>query len=142
MQSEFIISDNNIEKFNIKFKYNDIINRIDYWIKLAKRRKDFLNIFDLHTDKVDALKEQFFNSIDTFILNTTTKEEYKKEIEYIHNKYENIIGRMPSYFKSNHLYTSISSISPALFTEYFLYCGNETLSRFIEEIFYYGLNHG
>ena len=49
---------------------------------------------------------------------------------------------MPDYFKSNHLYKSISTISPSIITEYFFHCGEETLCRIIKEVFYYGLSHG
>lgn len=123
-------------------KYNDLILRIDHWIELAKQKKEFTNIFDLRTDNVNILKKQLFNNIENSLCYITTKKDSEFKIKHIYQKFENIINQMPDYFESNHLYKSILSLSPSLFTEYFLYCGEETLSRFIEEIFYYGLNHG
>ena len=55
---------------------------------------------------------------------------------------QNILSKLPIFFKSNHFYQRLLGISPILFIEIFTY-GNETwLYNACNEIFYYGLNHG
>lgn len=133
---------NEISKKNI-YEFNDLVRRIDHWIELAKRKKDFMNLFDLGTDKIDSLEKKLFNNIKN-ILHTTCENDNEIQLKskQIQGKWQNILIKLPPFFKSNHFYQQLQSVSPILFLECLMYGDEDWLLNLCNEFFYFGYNHG
>ena len=137
---KFEVTSNICHKNILEFK--DLIRRIDKWIELAKIKKDYLNLFDLNTDKIDSFEKKMFfeieNSLRTMYSND---DEVQLKLKQIQKRWQDILMGLPSFFYSNHLYQRLSKLSPILFLEYFINGNYEWLCNFCNEIFYYGLDH-
>lgn len=123
--------------------YNDLVRRIDYWIELAKRKKDFMNLFDLDSDKIESYEKTLFDNIENLLSTISySNTDVQQKLKYLKEKWKIILIKLPPFFKSNHFYQQILCISPILFLEYFMHGDVEWLCKLCNEIFYYGLNHG
>lgn len=123
-------------------EFNDLIRRIDHWIELAKDKNNFMNLFDLNTDKIDSLEKQLFNNLES-TLNTMNNNanEVQLKLKYIKEKWQIVFTKLPPFFKSNHFYQRLLCISPIAFIESIMYGDSDWICSICNEIFYYGLNH-
>lgn len=133
---------NEICKKNIS-EFNDLVRRTDHWIELAKRKKDFMKLFDLGTDKVDSFEKNLFNNLENTLRTICGNDnEAQIKLKHIQEKWYNVLTRLPSFFKSNHLYQELLCLGPSMFLEYFMYGNEDFLRLILEELFYYGFDHG
>lgn len=122
--------------------FKNFISAVDRWIADAERRENFKNVFDLNTDKVNELKDRLLENIVHCIKETALSDEdfYNKQ-KYIQDKWKRIMESEPEYFESNHLYKIMQKVSPYQIVEYLLRCNSSTVSKILEEGFYYGFVH-
>jgi MoaA/NifB/PqqE/SkfB family radical SAM enzyme len=122
--------------------FKNFITTIDRWILDAERKENFQNIFDLKTDNVSNLKNKLFSNIEKCLKEISLSEDdFCKKSEYVFDKWKRIMDILPEYFESNHLYEVLLQVSPFFIVEYMLRCNSNTMSKILEEGFYYGYAH-
>lgn len=122
--------------------FRNYASTLDRWIADAVRKENFQNVFDLKTDKVTELKKRLFTNIEICLKKTSLSEDdFGKKREYVFAKWKRIICNLPEYFESNHLYKVLLGVSPYIIVEYMLRCNSQTMTKTLEEGFYYGFTH-
>lgn len=122
--------------------FNNYMSMVDRWISDAERKENFQNVFDLKTDKVAELKNKLFANMENCIKETSLSEDdFVKKREYAFAKLKRTMENVPEYFESNHLYELLSKVSPYQIVEYLLRCSSQTMTKILEEGFYYGFTH-
>ena len=122
--------------------FKNYVSMVDRWIADAERKENFQNVFDLKTDKVTELKKRLFTNIEICLKKTSLSEDdFGKKREYVFAKWKRIICNLPEYFESNHLYKVLLGVSPYIIVEYMLRCNSQTMTKTLEEGFYYGFTH-
>ena len=115
-QKQVFEETNYICKKNIS-EFNDLIHRIDYWIELAQRKNNFMNLFDLNTDKIAFLEEKLFDNLRNAL---NEKDNNDNEIQLKKN-WQNVMIKLPPFFKSNHFYQQLLDVSPVFLLEFLIY---------------------
>jgi len=126
---------NEISGTNIK-EFNDLVSRIDIWIKEANLRENFESKFDLSQSNVKELKQKFFVNINKCLSDLYSGNEYSVKNQIIQNNFKEALSELPDYFESNHFYTVLNKISPSAIINILL---NYHVSMIVEnakEIFY------
>lgn len=122
--------------------FKNYVSMVDRWIIDAERKENFLNVFDLKTDKVAELKNKLLANMENCLKETSLSEDdFVKKREYAFAKLKRTMENVPEYFESNHLYELLSKVSPYQIVEYLLRCSSQTMTKILEEGFYYGFTH-
>ena len=122
--------------------FRNYVSTLDRWISDAERKENFQNEFDLKTNKVADLKNRLFTNMENCLKETSLSEDdFGKKREYVFAKWKRIMCNLPEYFESNHLYKVLLHVSPYIIVEYMLRCNSHTMTKTLEEGFYYGFSH-
>lgn len=119
-------------------EFDDLVSRLDNWIKSAIRKENFETNFDLGKSNVSKLKKEFIDNLNKGLkLLFNNNEECKKNKKIALLKFEETMLELPEYFESNHFYTQLLKYSPLVILNALL---NHHVSFIVEnskEIFFY-----
>jgi hypothetical protein len=128
---------NENEKENIR-EFNDLISRIDSWIKDAVNKENFTVKFDLGKSEVDTLKKQFTESLEVGLRSLYPDIcDYDRYREIVFITFESALSELPDYFESNHFFRQLLKIPTRIILNGLL---NDSISSIIEEsneLFFY-----
>lgn len=122
-------------------EFNDLVLRIDNWIKDAIRKENFETSFDLGKSNVGELKKEFIDNLDKGLKQLfENNEEYEKNRNFVMLKFEESRLELPDYFESNHFYSQILKYSPMVIINALLYSHISVIVENSKEIFFYPMS--
>ncbi|MDD4236133.1 MAG: radical SAM protein [Bacteroidales bacterium] len=135
LTQNFELKDEN-SKINI-MEFDDLVSRIDIWIKEANLRENFKSKFDLSQSNVKELKRKFFVNIYKCLSDLYSGSEYREKKQLIQNNFSEALMELPDYFESNHFYAVLNKISPLAIINILLNFHVSMIAENAREIFYY-----
>ena len=128
--------DDNSKKNIIEF--NGLTQCIERWIKLAIRRENINDCFDLNTDKVEEYRKQLYDKIfETLSHKITDTDSINKKINQIKEIQNLLISSLPEYFNSNHFFQKLLTLSPELFITVIPNSSIDYIKNIYYQLFFY-----
>ncbi len=128
---------NDISKKNI-IEFKELTQRLDRWIVLAKKREKFPEGYDLKNDMVDTLQIKLIDNIYNALKSKgLSKDIIDIRMCQIKNIFDKTFTILPEYYKSNHFFYKLTTISPELYIDTIPLASPNSLRLFWEELFFY-----